>query len=134
MLQNLPKEETEIYHVFFCGPLSENSQQDVLGQVSFPYKKEQRFDLLDEVGELADFILRNELKKYPAHWACWTRDISVHQLSYYKCMEKIDCDSRYCAGCPHCEVTGDSIFEVYFFTDKYISNWYFQEHYKFLLS
>lgn len=106
---------TETYHLIFCDP-----DNQVLIRLSFDYKRDQQFYILDEVGEIVYKVLETVglLGKHPNHNASWTRDIFVHQLTYYK---------------SDCESYDGEICTVCFFTEAYMSDWYFRKYYGYLL-
>lgn len=130
MLYDMEGNPTEKYHLIFCNP-----DKEVLGRLSFNYARDQQFFMLDQVGEIVYQVLKTMglLEKHPNYSACWTRDIQVHELTYYKSITKTECSDSRCEGCSHCEDYGDEIYTIYFFTDEYMSDWYFKEHFGFLI-
>lgn len=104
----------EKYHLVFC-----DHENKVFSWLSFYYKSDQQFFMLDKAGDFVHHLLEmiGLIEKYPNYTADWSRDIQVHELTYYKSKS---------------ERNDDPICTVYFFTDEYMSDWYFKEHFGFL--
>ena len=117
MLYDTEGNPTEKYHLIFCNP-----DNEVFSRLSFNYARDQQFFILDQVGELVDKVLKfvGLLEKHPNHDISVTRDIQVHEFAYYK------------TECEYCDKENE-ICTVYFFTDAYMSDWYFKEHFEFLM-
>ena len=120
---------TELYHLVLVDPDSK-----VLARLSFEFTADKEFYIRDEVADICEplFNLLFSNRSYQIY--AWTRDLSLHQLTYYGKYTKEECrrDKEGCRGCYVCEEYEDEICTAYFFTDAYVSDWYFQEHYAFL--
>ena len=117
----------QLYHLVLCG---ENNK--VLCRLSFEFLKDKQFYILGEMSVVCDSLFKLFFPDRVYQEASWTRDIAVHELTYYATFAKTECVRPQCRGCHACETCEDEICYFYFFTDDYTSDWYFKEHYGFL--
>ena len=122
------KDTKQLYHLVLC---DENNK--VLCTLSFDFLEDKQFYILDEMSVVCDSLFKLFFSDRVYQEASWTRDIAVHELTYYATFRKTDdCAGTDCGGCSDCERCEDEICYFYFFTDDYTSDWYFKEHYGFL--
>ena len=106
----------------------------ILSRLSFLYEKDKQFYILDEVGEICDKIVEFIINPEKVE-ASWSRDIGIHELTYYNCKVFKDCNDDYdydnpdesCLICEECCV-------FYFFAEDKKSDWYFEDQFGWLLN